>query len=120
MEALKAGGVNAFRLHNSIWEEEWLKAADEVGILIVDEAAVYSDGTGYYAYNNPIFWKNYRNHIKGMIDRDLNHACLSTWSLGNGILFMGNQKYEANLPKQLGDLGGYAKTIWNNRRGEMK
>jgi len=111
MEALKAGGVNAFRLHNSIWEEEWLKAADEVGVLIVDEAAVYSDGSGYYAYNNPEFWKNYRNHIKGMIDRDRNHACLAMWSLGNEILFMGNQKYDANLPRQLGDLGRYAKTL---------
>lgn len=99
-----------FRLHNQIWPEEWLDAADREGLLIIDETPLYTD-QGSYAYNDPEFWQNYRDIVSGMIKRDRNHPSLAIWSMGNEILFMGNLKYDPDLPKQEGDIGRFAKSI---------
>jgi hypothetical protein len=109
--AIRASNTVVFRLHNETWQEEWLRAADRVGLMIIDESPLYTDGDGAYAYNDPQFWANYRDQIKGMIDRDRNHACLAMWSMENEELFMSNQRYDQDLPKQLGDVGRYAKTL---------
>ena len=82
-----------------------------MGLLIVDEAAVYTDETGFYGYTDPRFWENYRRHVAGMIRRDRNRASLVMWSLGNEILFMNAQRFDKDLPKKLGELARYAKTI---------
>lgn len=111
LRVIKEGGVNAFRLHIGPWQEDWIKAADEVGVMIIAESAAYTDETGFYAYQDDRFWENFRRHIAGMIRRDRNHASLIMWSLGNEILFMGNQRYDPNLPQKLGDLGRYAKSV---------
>jgi len=101
----------AFRLHNQIWREAWLEEADRQGLLIIDETPMYTDEGGKYDYKDPQFWKNYRDLVSGMIRRDRNHASLAMWSLGNEILFMGNQKFDQDLPRKEGDLGRYAKSI---------
>lgn len=101
----------AFRLHIGFWPETWLDAADELGVLIIDEAAVYTDGGGMYAYRDPRFWENYRRHVEGIIRRGRNRPSLAMWSLGNEILFMGCEKFDPELPKKLGDLGRFAKTV---------
>lgn len=108
---VKRTGAMAFRLHIGPWPEDFLSIADEEGVLIIPEAPVYTDGAGMYAYTNPLFWQNYRTHVARMIQRDRNHACVLMWSLGNEILFMGNQKYDADLPKKLGEIGRFAKSL---------
>jgi hypothetical protein len=101
----------AFRLHTGPWAEAWLDAADELGVLIIDEAAVYTDGSGMYAYKDARFWDNYHKHVEGMIKRDRNRASLAMWSMGNEILFMGANKYDKDLPKKQGDLVRFARTV---------
>jgi hypothetical protein len=110
LEKIRDDNVFAFRLHTEPWRERWLDIADEVGVMIVDEAAMYTD-SGAYAYAEPEFWENYRTHVAGMIRRDRNHACLAIWSLGNEILFMGNARHDPGLEKKLGDLGRFARGI---------
>lgn len=111
VKAAKAGGIDAFRCHIGPWQEEFAEAADEIGLMLIDEGAAYTDGSGYYGYKDPRFWANYRDHLAGMIRRDRNHPSVVMWSLGNEILFMGNEKYDADLPKKLGTLAPFARAI---------
>jgi hypothetical protein len=108
---IRAAGTLVFRTHIGPWQEAWIEAADELGLLMVPEAAVYTDGSGFYAYDDERFWENYRRHIKGMILRDRNRASVALWSLGNEILFMGNASRATDLPRKLGDLARYARTV---------
>lgn len=106
---MKEEGVSTFRLHAQPWQEEFLDAADELGMLIVCEAAVYTDGEGFYAYKDKRLWKNWSEHLLNMIRRDRNRACVVMWSLGNEILFMNNQRFAKDLPERLGDLARLVK-----------
>lgn len=108
---IKNNNVNAFRLHIGGWQEDWMDAADELGLMIIPEAACYTDGDGFYAYLEPQFWRNYEKHVKEMILRDRNHASVIMWSLGNEILFMGNERHDPQLPKKLGDLARFARNV---------
>lgn len=112
---LKNIGAMTYRLHIGLWQEDFARIADEEGVLIIPEMPVYTDGSGMYGYKDPRFWANYRDVVQGLIKRDRNHASVVMWSLGNEILFMGNQKYDANLPKKLGDMARFAKTIDSTR-----
>jgi hypothetical protein len=111
LELIKAGNNNAFRFHTAPWPKRWIDTADEVGIMIVDEAAVYTDLFGMYAYNDQRFWDNYRTHLREFVKRDKNNASLIMWSIENEILFMGMDRYCPDLPKKLGDMGRYVKQI---------
>lgn len=111
LKRVKALGCNAVRYHLCPWQKEFLDVADEVGLMVVDEAPVYTDGSGFYAYKDPRFWENYQTVVKGLIQRDRNHPCLMMWSLGNEIRFMGNERYDADLPKKMGNLARFARSI---------
>lgn len=111
LEAVKAGNNVAFRYHTQPWPKRWVEIADEVGIMIIDEAAVYTDSVGMYAYNDERFWENYREHLEGLVKRDRNNASVIMWSIENELLFMGMTRYSQDLPKKLGDLGRFVKAL---------
>jgi hypothetical protein len=105
----KDDGVLAFRFHNQPWQEEYLEACDEIGVMTIDESPVYTDGNAMYAYNEDIFWNNFADVLRGMIRRDRNHASLVMWSVGNEILFMGSVKFCPDLNRRLGEMGTLTK-----------
>lgn len=105
----KADGVLAFRFHNQPWQEDYLDACDEIGVMTVDESPVYTDGNAMYAYNEDVFWNNFADVLRGMIRRDRNHASLVMWSVGNEILFMGSVKFCPDLNRRLGEMGSLTK-----------
>jgi len=105
----KDDGVLAFRFHNQPWQEDYLDACDEIGVMTIDESPVYTDGNAMYAYNEDIFWNNFADVLRGMIRRDRNHASLVMWSVGNEILFMGSVKFCPDLNRRLGEMGTLTK-----------
>ena len=105
----KDDGVLAFRFHNQPWQEDYLDAADEIGVMTIDESPVYTDGNAMYAYNENIFWERFADVLRGMIRRDRNHASLVMWSVGNEILFMGSVKFCPDLNRRLGEMGTLTK-----------
>ena len=108
---IRASNAVCFRLHTGPWPEAWLDAADEEGLLIVNEGAMYTDGDGLYDYPDPRLWQNYDDHIGGIIKRDRNHPSLALISIENETLFMGNQRYDQQLPRHLGDVARYARAL---------
>ena len=105
----KDDSVLAFRFHNQPWQEDYLDAADEIGVMTIDESPVYTDGNAMYAYNEEIFWERFADILRGMVRRDRNHASLVMWSVGNEILFMGSVKFCPELNRRLGEMGTFTK-----------
>jgi len=81
---LKACGCVAFRTHTQPWRADWYDVADEAGILIAVEGAVWNDDD-VYRVNDPVFWDNYAKHLKAMVARDKNHPSVVMWSLENEL-----------------------------------
>lgn len=72
----------AFRTHTQPWREVWYETADEMGLLMIPEGAVWNDDT-VYRIEDPKFWDNYAAHLKGMVDRDKNKPSVVMYSLEN-------------------------------------
>jgi len=77
---LKWIGANSFRTSHYPYTEDWLDLADEMGILVIDEAPHV--GITRYHYNEKTSGLCVRN-IKRMIERDKNHPSVIMWSVAN-------------------------------------
>jgi beta-galactosidase/beta-glucuronidase len=102
---VKAGNAIAMRLHTQPWDEKWYDIADEQGLLIVEEAAVWCDAYSY-RLGDPRFWTNYSRHLAAAIKRDRNHPSIVIWSLENELLSVGGFTANSNSIAQLAALGG--------------
>ncbi len=80
--AVKEVGCVAFRTHTQPWPAVHYDTADEVGLLMVVEGAVWNDDD-VYRVHDPVFWENYAKHLKAMVDRDRNRPSVVLWSLEN-------------------------------------
>lgn len=82
---LKSMGVNAVRTTHNMPAVELLELADEIGILIVDEAFdMWEMSKTTYDYAR--FFKEWSaRDVKSWICRDRNHPCVILWSIGNEI-----------------------------------
>ncbi len=107
---VKAGNNQAFRLHTQPWDKAWYRVADEVGLLIVEEAAVWCDPRAY-RLGDPVFWKNYADHLDAAVRRDRNHPSIIMWSLENEILHCGGGSIAAGTAGELARLGGQVKEL---------
>lgn len=84
-EMLKDMGVNAIRSTHNMPAVGLLELADEMGLLVIDEAFdMWERPKTTYDYAR-FFPKWYEKDIKSFVRRDRNHACLLMWSIGNEI-----------------------------------
>lgn len=79
---------NAVRLHAMPHPTCYLDAADEMGILILDESAVYGSA-GSLALNDDRFWARARDHVRRLVRRDRNHPSVVLWSACNEVVWKG-------------------------------
>ena len=85
MLILKEMGVNSIRCAHNMPAPELLDLADEMGILIVDEAFdMWERAKTPYDYAR-FFPEWYQRDVKSWICRDRNHPCILFWSIGNEI-----------------------------------
>lgn len=107
---IKGANCFAFRTHTQPWPERFYEVADEVGILLIPEGAVWNDDCSY-RIDDPAFWRNYRTHIESMIRHLGNHACVVMWSLENEMY--GGCLNERNVfaTRQLADLVRFAQRL---------
>ncbi|MEI6193103.1 MAG: carbohydrate-binding domain-containing protein [Verrucomicrobiota bacterium] len=108
LQDVKAGNNVAIRFHTQPWDETWYEMADEVGLLIVEECAVWCDPNAY-KLSDSTFWTNYSRHLSAAVQRDRNHPSIVLWSLENEILHCGGDKLYAATPAQLGAMGRVVK-----------
>ncbi|HEX7653780.1 MAG TPA: glycoside hydrolase family 2 TIM barrel-domain containing protein, partial [Verrucomicrobiae bacterium] len=84
-QMLKDAGANAVRLHASVYPEFYHDMADEMGIMILDESAIWASDGGPKADSDQ-FWQNCREHVAKLVLRDRNHPSVFGWSVCNEIL----------------------------------
>jgi beta-galactosidase len=85
LEIMKAAGVNAIRTSHNPPSPELLEIADQMGLLVMDEAfdmwRIPKVPNGYSKYFDQ--WSE--QDVRDMVRRDRNHPSVILWSIGNEI-----------------------------------
>ena len=85
-ELIKAAGFNAVRTSHNPPSETFLRACDELGLLVIDEAFDgWREQKNTHDYHELIdqWWKR---DLGAMIRRDRNHPSIFCWSIGNEVI----------------------------------
>lgn len=80
---IKDCGGNAFRPHAQPYPSYFLDVADEMGLVVLDETAVF--GSSIQLNFNEAFWPRFRDHYIRLIRRDRSHPSVYAWSFGNEL-----------------------------------
>jgi hypothetical protein len=80
----KKTNINVVRLHAQVYPEFYLEAADEKGMLITDETAIW--GSHLANYYGDRFMACATQHITELVKRDRNHPSVVIWSVENECL----------------------------------
>jgi lysophospholipase L1-like esterase len=79
---LKTAHANAVRLHAQPYPSFYLDMADEMGILVLDETAMWASDGGPDITSEE-YWDNAARHLKDLIIRDRNHPSVFGFSVCN-------------------------------------
>ena len=118
---IKGFGGNAVRLHAQPMPRFYLDLADEMGIAVLDETAIFGSSISLN-FEPPIAWDRFADHYHSLILRDRNHASVMGWSFGNELFAVFNLNHVGTADadkwyRQLADLGLGAKQLDPTRRG---
>ena len=91
LEKLKRHNIIAIRYHAQPWPKLWYDTADEVGILVIHESAVWCYGYMYKLDDNR-FWDNFKKHLIAQIRLHRNNPSVVIWSLENELLLTGGTR----------------------------
>ncbi|MGD0089967.1 MAG: glycoside hydrolase family 2 TIM barrel-domain containing protein, partial [Planctomycetota bacterium] len=116
--ALKDANCVAMRLHTQPWQQRFYDSADEIGVLIVVEGAVWCDQN--YRFEDQRWWDNYAAHLRRTITNLKNHPSIVLWSLENEILHCATWQKKQEWPSKAGlaKMGGLVKG-WDPTRPIM-
>ncbi len=82
--ALHDAHANAVRLHAEPYPEFYLDVADEMGIMVLDETAIWASDGGPKLDSNA-FWQDTKTHVAQLVTRDRNHPSVFGWSVCNEV-----------------------------------
>ncbi len=82
--ALHAANANAVRLHAEPYPEFYLDVADEMGVMVLDETAIWASDGGP-KLDSDTFWNNTNEHVESLVRRDRNHPAVFGWSVCNEV-----------------------------------
>ena len=99
-QMLLDANANGLRLHAQVFPRLYLEMADEMGICVLDETAIWSSDGGP-KIDSEIYWEACRNHVKELVLRDRNYPSVMGWSVCNETLPV--TKHVFNAPQQLID-----------------
>ena len=82
---MKDANINAVRFHAQPYPEFYLDLADEMGICVLDESAIWASG-GAPKYDSDLYMQRCKEHIERLVKRDRNHPSVFGWSVCNEVL----------------------------------
>ncbi|RZS86849.1 beta-galactosidase [Motilibacter rhizosphaerae] len=80
---LKRFGFNAVRTSHYPNDPALLDLADELGFMVVDEADIECHAYLHHLASDPRYLGAFVDRVSRMVRRDVNHASVIVWSLGN-------------------------------------
>jgi hypothetical protein len=83
--ALRAANLNTVRLHAQPYPAFYLDMADEMGVLVLDETAIWASDGGQ-KLDSEAFWQDTLAHLSQLLLRDRNHPSILGWSICNEVL----------------------------------
>lgn len=83
--AMRDANLNAVRLHAQPYPSFYLDVADEMGILVLDESAMWASDGGP-KLDAPEYWRDSEKHLTELVLRDRNHPSVFGWSISNEIM----------------------------------
>ncbi|KAA6350128.1 Beta-galactosidase [termite gut metagenome] len=103
-QMIKDFGGNAVRPHAQPWPRVYYDLADEMGLMVLDETALFGSSIRLNL-EEEVTWKRSREHLNRLIQRDRNHPSVIGWSAGNEMFAI------ALLNKPKKEVSG----IWDNK-----
>ena len=100
---------NAVRPHAQIYPRCYLDLADEMGLCVLDEVAVFGSSIRCN-FTVPEFWTRWEDHYRGLVFRDRNHPSVFGWSFGNEMFAIFRLNEVPDGPE---------KTAWYGRIAEI-
>ena len=102
-------GGNAVRPHAQIHPRCYMELADEMGLVVLDESALFGSSIALN-FDAPEAWQRFAEHVDCMVLRDRNNPSVVGWSIGNELfaIFDLNQVSRDDADRwyrQLGELG---------------
>jgi len=82
--ALHDAHENAVRLHAEPYPAFYLDVADEMGIMVLDETAIWASDGGP-KLDSDKFWQDTKMHVAQLVIRDRNHPSVFGWSVCNEV-----------------------------------
>ena len=79
---IKDFGGNAVRPHAQPWPRCYYDLADEMGLMVLDETALFGSSIRMN-FEEASTWENCREQLDNLIKRDRNHPSVIGWSAGN-------------------------------------
>ncbi len=79
---IKDFGGNAVRPHAQPWPRVYYDLADEMGLMVLDETALFGSSIRLNLEED-ITWERSEEHYRRLIMRDRNHPSVIGWSAGN-------------------------------------
>ena len=83
-QAIKDAGGNGVRLHAMPYPTFYLEVADEMGICVLDESAIWASHS-QFNYAEPITWERFYTHVSRLVRRDRNYPSVMGWSVENEV-----------------------------------
>ena len=111
-ELLKQAGFNAVRTSHNPPSEAFLKACDEVGLLVIDEAFDgWREKKNDHDYSTLIdeWWQK---DLGAMVQRDRNHPSIFCWSIGNEVI----ERKKIEVVKTAHNMANLCRTLDEHRR----
>lgn len=97
---IKDFGGNAVRPHAQPWPKFYIDMADEMGIVVLDEAALFGSSGGFNMDEEQA-WQNCRDDYEALIRRDRNSPSVMGWSFANEMFALGRLN---NIPEKAFDV----------------
>lgn len=82
-------GGNAVRPHAQPHPRAYLDLADEMGLVVLDETALFGSSIALN-FEEPVAWQRFAEHYDGLVLRDRNHPSVVGWSFGNELFAIFN------------------------------
>lgn len=82
LRTIKDVGGNMVRPHAQPAPRFFLDLADEMGVCVLDEAAIFGSSISLNL-KEPQTWTRLQNHVDDLVRRDRNHASVFGWSVAN-------------------------------------
>ncbi|MDR2058106.1 MAG: beta-galactosidase [Dysgonamonadaceae bacterium] len=81
---IKDFGGNCVRPHAQPWPRLYYDLADEMGLMVLDETALFGSSIRLNFEEN-LTWERSHQHLERLIKRDRNHPSVVGWSAGNEL-----------------------------------